>query len=267
MDPVAPLIASLNAEGRPRVWSIVITIFGDLVQHRGGRIATARLQKILERIGIEGGTMRTALSRLAADGWLDRDRQGRNSFYHLTTSGQEKFAPAAGRIYAAPRRDPVMEWTLAGGDTAPPDATPVGPGFWLLPARHLPDHLCVTGALASFPAAFAKKVLTPEHTCAIETLYADIDSIGETALSPLDAVAARTLLIHRWRRLVLRFPDIPQQLLPAPFLSPCPRTRIARVYAHLSAPSEPWLDSDENRLDPMPPVDATFGTRFGRSPR
>ncbi|NBR89524.1 MAG: phenylacetic acid degradation protein, partial [Rhodobacteraceae bacterium] len=43
MDPLAPLIDALHAEGRLRVWSLVITVFGDSVQHRGGRISTARL--------------------------------------------------------------------------------------------------------------------------------------------------------------------------------------------------------------------------------
>lgn len=38
MDPLAPLITAVHTEGRLRVWSLVITVFGDLVQHRGGAV-------------------------------------------------------------------------------------------------------------------------------------------------------------------------------------------------------------------------------------
>ena len=67
MDPIEPLINAFHAGGRPRVWSLVVTIFGDAVLHRGGCIATLRLQELLERVGIEAGALRTALSRLARD--------------------------------------------------------------------------------------------------------------------------------------------------------------------------------------------------------
>ena len=77
MDVLEPLITSLHAEGRLRVWSLVVTVFGDAVQHRGGRIATLRLQHLLERVGVEAGALRTALSRLTSDGWVVRDREGR----------------------------------------------------------------------------------------------------------------------------------------------------------------------------------------------
>ena len=51
MDPLSPLVEALHSEGRLRVWSLVITVFGDLVQHRGGQISTARLGQLLGRVG------------------------------------------------------------------------------------------------------------------------------------------------------------------------------------------------------------------------
>ena len=68
MDPLDPVITALHAESRLRVWSLVITVFGDCVQHRGGAISTARLGRLLGRIGVEPGALRTALSRLGRDG-------------------------------------------------------------------------------------------------------------------------------------------------------------------------------------------------------
>ena len=75
-DPLSPLIDQLHKDGRLRVWSLVITIFGDAIQPRGGRVSTARLQEILERMRIEPGALRTALSRLAKEGWVIREREG-----------------------------------------------------------------------------------------------------------------------------------------------------------------------------------------------
>ena len=101
MDPLAPLISALHSEGRLRAWSLLITVFGDMVQHRGGEIGTLRLGQLLGRVGVEGGTVRTALSRLTRDGW-ERERAGRSSRYRLSAQGIDHFAPATTRIYAAP---------------------------------------------------------------------------------------------------------------------------------------------------------------------
>ena len=76
MDPLAPLIETLTADGRLRVWSLVITVFGDSVEPRGGTISTARLGRLLGRIGVGSGALRTALSRLAGDGWVTAQRKG-----------------------------------------------------------------------------------------------------------------------------------------------------------------------------------------------
>src|SRR5207247_1851535 len=46
-------------------------------------------------------------SRLAADGWLERERIGRNSFYRLAERGQQTFEAATRHIY-----DPApSDWT------------------------------------------------------------------------------------------------------------------------------------------------------------
>ena len=112
MDPLKPLIDALHSEGRLRVWSLVITVFGDLVQHRGGEVSTARLGVLMNRIGVEPGALRTALSRLSRDGWVTRERAGRTSLYRLSDRGLDRFAPATSMIYAPPRREPVAEWSV-----------------------------------------------------------------------------------------------------------------------------------------------------------
>ena len=265
MDPIEPLITAFHAEGRPRVWSLVVTIFGDAVQHRGGRIATLQLQELLERVGIEAGALRTALSRLTSDGWVQRDREGRNSFYRLSKSGQAEITRAATEIYAAPPNGKVREWVLAGGKDAPAKGIPVATRLWLVPAHmadELPDHVCVTGKLTSFPDQFAKQVLTGEHRAALQALRTDIEALNGLVLCPLDAMAARMLLIHRWRRIVLRFPAVPPETMPRDTPLRNPALQVANTYHLLWDASESWLDDADNGYSSLPPARPDVLCRF-----
>ena len=198
-DPIAPLINALHSEGRLRVWSLVITVFGDLVQHRGGAVSTARLGLLMGRIGVEQGTLRTALSRLGRDGWVTSERAGRTSIYRLSPQGLARFAPATSRIYAAPGAADAARWSLSIqlnetlGVTArlhPADA----PG----PAA----DLRVTGTLEQISDAYRAGLLSDAHRSALYSLRNDLQALASGSVKlPLDAAAARMLLIHRWRYL------------------------------------------------------------------
>lgn len=251
MDPLQPLIDTLHADGRPRVWSLVITVFGDSVQHRGGHVPTVRLSRLLGRIGIETGALRTALSRLARDGWVDGTRHGRSSSYTLTQDGQSRFGPATQRIYAAPRSGPVAEWVfltepvpgalrLAGGSLCPAPATEAVCGLRL------------TGRLDPGAGDPVWQALEPGHRTAIERLAGDLRHLEPLCLAPLDAAAARTLLIHRWRRLVLRWPDLPMELTPETLEPRDLHRAVARAYHRLTPAAEAWLDAPDGDTPAMP---------------
>ena len=66
------MIDTLAALGDLRVWSVIITIFGDSVQPRGGTVAATTLARITGRMAIRPEALRVALHRLARDGWLER---------------------------------------------------------------------------------------------------------------------------------------------------------------------------------------------------
>src|SRR5919204_458982 len=48
---------------------------------------------------IDAGHVRTAMTRLVTDGWLERERIGRNSYYRLSKREEASFAAATKRIY------------------------------------------------------------------------------------------------------------------------------------------------------------------------
>src|SRR5687767_528574 len=94
--------AMLDRRERPiRAWSWIVTIYGDVVVPRGGELALSSLLAICAALGIEGGVVRTALTRLAADGLIERRRVGRNSFHRLAPRMADEFARATERIYFA----------------------------------------------------------------------------------------------------------------------------------------------------------------------
>lgn len=278
MDPLAPLIHALHSEDRLRVWSLVITAFGDLVQHRGGEISTARLGQLLGRVGVEPGTLRTALSRLGRDGWVKSERKGRTSHYRLSGQGLARFAPATTRIYAPPRTGPVSNWTMRLTLT-----TSGASRVRLCPADEAgkadeageAGDCCVVGDLTNISPAYRASLMSAQHRAALAALATDLNALEQDINGALDSAAARLLLIHRWRRIVLRFPEIPAELMPtdSPLLDP--RGRVADVYKRISPATETWLDTPNAtpntgsggmpRLMPksMPVADSQFAGRFG----
>ncbi len=262
MDDLKPLIDALHGQGRLRIWSLVITVFGDAVQHRGGQISTVRLQRLLGRIGVEPGALRTALSRLGRDGWVMSERRGRVSIYRLSQTGVARFTDATWRIYAPPRLLPVADWVLAlDGDAR---ALQVG-GLSLRPlGGDAPPNpaLRLTGQLDLITPELRATLLSPDHRAALLALHRDLDHLPP-APDPLDALAARTLLVHRWRRIVLRFPDVPPELLPDGMA--CPRTRMADAYARLTPLAEGWLSQDLPGMSAMPTADASLARRFAQT--
>src|ERR1035437_8115686 len=78
--PLARIIEQLKREPS-RTGSIVITLFGDAIVPRGGSVWLGTLLEFFRTIDIDSGVVRTAMSRLANDGWVERNKGGRTRFY------------------------------------------------------------------------------------------------------------------------------------------------------------------------------------------
>src|ERR1700731_5423973 len=96
--PLARIIEQLKRQPS-RPGSIVITVFGDAIVPRGGSVWLGTVLEFFATIDIDSGVVRTAMSRLAADGWLERHKVGRNSFYRLGQRGRATFDAAHPDIY------------------------------------------------------------------------------------------------------------------------------------------------------------------------
>src|SRR6478609_894818 len=235
--PLARIIEQLKREPS-RTGSIVITVFGDAIVPRGGSVWLGTLLEFFEQLDIDAGVVRTAMSRLTADSWFERNKIGRNSFYRLVQSGRQTFDIATRHIYGAPASDWTGRFELLlignGGDRdAAREAlknagfgSPL-PGVWVAPSG-VPVPEEASGAIRLEVSAeddSGRRLLSEswplDRTAdayqkfmkTFEPLHRWI--VGGERLTEADAFTARVLLIHHYRRVVLRDPLLPTSLLPS----------------------------------------------------
>ena len=85
----------------------------------------------------------------------------------------------------------------------------------------------------------------------------------EAGLPGLESLVARLLLIHEYRRVVLRDPFLPHGMLPADWPGGEARRACADLYARLLPASEAWLDAHAADEDgPLPAPGAELWRRF-----
>ncbi|MET0264830.1 MAG: phenylacetic acid degradation operon negative regulatory protein PaaX [Duganella sp.] len=105
-------ITEFLAQDPPRSKSLVVTIFGDAIVPHGGMVWLGSLIELLAPFGVNDRLLRTAVFRLAQEGWLGARRDGRRSAYAITPEAMTRLAHAYRRIYAAPHAHWDGNWTL-----------------------------------------------------------------------------------------------------------------------------------------------------------
>ncbi len=283
--PLARIIDQLKREPS-RTGSIIITVFGDAIVPRGGSVWLGTLLAFFETLDIDSGVVRTAMSRLAADGWLERNKVGRNSFYRLAKKGQHTFETATQHIYDPP----PSGWTgrfelLLIGHAADRDAardalknagfgSPL-PGVWVAPSGvPIPEEAAQALRLeVSAEDESGRRLLseswplqrTAEAYAKFMKAFAPLHQwLGRgEALTDIDAFIARVLLIHYYRRVVLRDPLLPNALLPKDWPGQAARKLCGDIYRALLPASEQWLDLHAiNEQGPLPAPGAALAARF-----
>jgi phenylacetic acid degradation operon negative regulatory protein len=112
-------IAGFLATDPPRSKSLVVTIFGDAIVPHGGMVWLGSLIELLAPFGVNDRLLRTAVFRLAQEGWLGAQRDGRRSAYAITPDAMARFVHAYRRIYAPLNLHWDGSWTLVlNGDGA-----------------------------------------------------------------------------------------------------------------------------------------------------
>lgn len=245
-----------------RVWSVIVSLFGDLAQAPGARISGQALNRVIQPMGIKPEAIRVALHRLRKDGWLDSARAGRASIHFLTEGGRAQSAAVTPRIYAR-RPQPARDWHLLLAEDGTgaaaldeflmtSDATQIARNAALCPGP-LPegceDFLALRAEPEQVPAWVQAQICPQELRDACRALRAALDTclaVNPAAQGPSPAQIAtlRTLIVHRWRRVVLRHPDLPDAFFPGDWCGPACRERVFRLLDTLPRPVLDRLDTD-----------------------
>ena len=268
-----------------RAGSLIVTVFGDAVVPRGGVLSVVTLVEIMRAFRINEGLVRTALSRLVSDGWFERWRLGRRSYYRLTPQGSREFERATGRIYSEtphPWRGSFDLVLLDGPNRQTLRAAladlgygVLGPEMLVAPSgagSEIADSHLRLSATASDRGAARRLAKRAWPLAEVETRYhrfIESYSLVREALeagdpfSDLEALIVRILLIHDFRRAVLKDPLLPAELLPEGWAGRTARDVCADVYLALAPFAERWLDKHgQNDQGVLPPPERGFAHRF-----
>lgn len=255
--------------------ALVVTFFCDVVTQHGSEIWLGSVIRALTPLGINERLTRTSVYRLVQDGWLESRKQGRRSFYRLTQTGQNYYQRAAKRIYASNYPDWDGGWSLLFTSLVPEekrDALKRGlswlgygqmaAGVHALPCNQtrtldelltdldLQDRVVQMQAQADDTESLKKLVLSRWKLDELQRVYKDFVSLFVEARNALHAqkqadghtlVLLRILLIHEYRRILLKDPELPAKMLPGDWEGHTARTLTAEIYRELTKPTATWV--------------------------
>jgi phenylacetic acid degradation operon negative regulatory protein len=286
MSLTPPLLEAFHARTPIRAGSLIVTLFGDAVAPRGGELSLASLIEIMAAFRVAPGVVRTALSRLVGEGWFERRRIGRNSFYCLSATGRAAFETATEKIYGGihHRWDGAFAMVLLdqNGERGQARARLEALGFGaispdlLIAPTDLAEVQVEAGVrLSARPAEPQAARRLAERAWPVAALaeryraFIDLFTGAGAALhggapgANLDALVVRVLLIHEYRRIVLRDPLLPPELLPDPWAGDEARRLCGTIYRAVAPAAERWLDAHAiTETGPLPPAGRGFFERF-----
>ena len=244
------LLARFHRQRPLRSGSLLITVLGDSIAPRGGVVTLGSLIRLAAPLRLPERLVRTSVGRLAQDGWLSSNREGRQSEYFLTERGRRRFAEATVRIYREALQSWDHNWTLLllptgdGLKSLREELIWLGfgqvrPGVLAHPSRSVADtreQLAELDANAEVILLNAKSEgdkadralieagwdlaeLARSYRRFVDTFTPLRASLEAKSAPPAEtAFVIRTLLIHEYRKIHLRDPLLPHSLLPADWI-------------------------------------------------
>lgn len=295
------LIDEFRSRPTLRAGSLITTVFGDAIAPRGGSVWIGSLIEAMDGFGVSERLVRTSVFRLSGDGWLEASPVGRKSYYVLTDEGERRFDQATQRIYGEPRQRWSGDWCilLLGGVSAErrePLRKELGwLGFGaiggsvlahpapnqeelrtLLEAQAVAEDVVVlTGRSAGTPQdqqlrSLAKKSWNlddidqryQEFVARFRPVYRAVETA--TAIEPEQAFQIRTLLIQEYRKILLRDPVLPVDLLPGDWHGLGAYQLCRNLYRAVFAAADDYLTTTMQTANgPLPPPLPAFYDRFG----
>jgi phenylacetic acid degradation operon negative regulatory protein len=280
--------------------SLIVTVFGDAILPHGGSVWLGSLVQMLALCGINERGVRTSVFRLTKEGWFSAQPVGRRSYYSLTHSARLRFEAAHRTIYAAAPSAWDGLWTVVftglfdaaqrerlRADLAWQGFGQILPGVMLHPA---PDDATLRQALneagqaenspvmrassnewmdregvrAIVARAWSLDVLAAQYAEFLAQFRPFLRALEGASPSPATCFRLRTMLIHHYRRALLRDPGLPAELLPPHWPGAAARLLCRNLYRLVHEGAEAYLARTlETAEGPLPDADRTYFERFG----
>ena len=295
------LLDEFRSRPTMRAGSLIITVFGDAVLPRGGTVWIGSLIRVLGDFGVSERLVRTSVFRLTRDDWLDVNPVGRRSYYSLTKGGVRRFEQATQRIYGEPRQSWSGDWCLvllADIDAEQKESVRKELG-WLgfgaistnVLAHPSPamselkqtlkqmgierDLVVMQGRTLGKNQDDAMRALVHKswNLDEIDRRYEDFITRFRPVFKavekvrncdPRTAFQIRTLMIQEYRRILLRDPLLPAEMLPTGWHGTAAYQLCRNLYRLIYSQADDFMSSEFETADgPLPPPAPEFLRRFG----
>ena len=295
------LLEEFRSRPTMRAGSLIITVFGDAVLPRGGTVWIGSLIRVLGDFGVSERLVRTSVFRLTRDNWLNVNQVGRRSYYSLTQDGVRRFEQATQRIYGEPRQSWSGDWCLvllADLDAGQKETVRRELG-WLgfgaistnvlahpSPAMSELEQTLKQIGLERDLVVMQGRTLGKNQDDAMRALVHkswNLDEIDRhyehfnTQFRPVfravekfrncdgrTAFQIRTLMIQEYRRILLRDPLLPAEMLPAGWHGTAAYQLCRNLYRLIFAQADDFMTREFETADgPLPPPAPEFFKRFG----
>ena len=239
-----------GSAGRPRAtWhsdamrarSALFDVYGDHLRGRGHQAPVSALIRLLEPVGIAAPAVRTAISRMAAQGWLEPTRVDAAPGYRATRARSSGSPRPRRAIYRSAPEPWDGRWRLVfvalpGHRSARKRLREElhylgyaehAPGVWVCPFDRCRGRRGGRPGRRHGPARASRSSLEPDPVgawdlSALATSYAAWPGLADDLLEDDDrdddedeaAFAARFRLVHEWRKFLFDDPGLPAELLP-----------------------------------------------------
>ncbi|RDJ07006.1 PaaX family transcriptional regulator C-terminal domain-containing protein [Rhizobium grahamii] len=249
------LIRRIIGETPLKAAGFIVTIYGDVVEPRGGIAWIGNLIETCAGVGISETLVRTAVSRLVAAGQLSGEREGRRSYYRLSAPARSEFSAAARVLFGAPEDEgwqfvhvsgpaveDAMQVLTRAGHARLSNRLAVGPANGMATA--------VPGLVFRADAPLDPKALRDfaseywdltAHAEAYDQFLAQFDGLSALILPPATALTMRLLLVHRFRTVHLHDPRLPASALPDNWPGSAARRLFSGLYRHLSTKADAFV--------------------------
>jgi phenylacetic acid degradation operon negative regulatory protein len=223
--------------------SALFDLFGDHLRARGGEAPVAALVRLLGALDIAAPAVRTAISRMSRQGWLDPVRLPAGPGYAMTAKARRRLDEAAARIYRTRTETWDGCWHLLliepPGDRRSRDRLRAGLSFlgyaplaettWL--GAQESTEVDALLAADGVRAHHFRSALDGDSKALASSAW-DLDRLAreyrrwltdaEGVVAPAhddptdeQAFAVRSRLVHEWRKFLFTDPGLPKELLPA----------------------------------------------------